>query len=133
MAQAIQEMGPQNEGVSGWRRQGNPPAYLGQIGDSPIGAIWVAVADGGLSAVEIGADLGDFEEALKRRGYRPVLAGNSLLTAAMQQISEYLSGTRHDFDLPIDWSGMTDFQEKVITNQKIGRSPAGVGLPAFRS
>ena len=37
-----------------------------------------------------------------------------LLEAAIIQISEYLKGKQRDFDLPIDWSMMTPFQEQVL-------------------
>ena len=37
-----------------------------------------------------------------------------LLEAAIIQISEYLGGKRRDFDLSIDWSMMTQFQEQVL-------------------
>jgi len=138
MSQAILEMGSASEDILGRRRQGYLPAYVGLIGESPLGAIWVAVSDGGLAAVEIGADLRTIMMSLERRGYRPVLAGNPLLVAAMQQISEYLSGSRRDFDLPIDWSGMTAFQEHVLhltcgipygETRTYGEIAAGLGRP----
>jgi methylated-DNA-[protein]-cysteine S-methyltransferase len=98
----------------GPKRQSNAPAYTGQIEESPLGAIWVAVSDQGLVAVEIGVDPEVFEARLSRKGYEPVRSSNQLLSAAIQQIMEYLAGARKEFDLPIDWSRLTSFNERVL-------------------
>jgi len=37
-----------------------------------------------------------------------------LLDDAAAQLQEYLAGRRRAFDLPLDWTGMTDFQAKVL-------------------
>lgn len=52
-------------------------------------------------------------QTLRQRLNVPIAYGsNPLLDALRQQLREYFSGTRRDFDLPLDYPG-TAFQEKV--------------------
>lgn len=37
-----------------------------------------------------------------------------MLNLCKQQILEYLTGTRRDFELPLDWSSITGFQSDVL-------------------
>jgi methylated-DNA-[protein]-cysteine S-methyltransferase len=113
-------------------------AYVGRIEQSPLGEIWVAASDQGLLAVEIKADPDVFMDGLRRMGYRPVFSDDRLVADAIAQISDYLSGTRRNFDLPIDWSGMTPFKERVLREtyaipcgetRTYGEIAAGLGMP----
>ncbi len=96
--------------------------YIGKLPDSPIGTIYLAVSERKLLAVGLIDSRDDFIRIVKRRRnkmgsfhfsketpYAP-----QLLEAAIIQISEYLGGKRRDFDLPINWSMMTPFQEQVL-------------------
>ncbi len=75
-----------------------------------LGTIWVAVNENGLVGVSIGKQL-DGKLDLKK-------------TAPFtKQIAEYLSGKRTDFDLPIDWRSLTDFQQKVL--RQVAKIPRG--------
>jgi methylated-DNA-[protein]-cysteine S-methyltransferase len=51
---------------------------------------------------------------LKRTGATFIQVDQTKTTDEVQQISEYLLGERETFDLPIDWSGLTPFQEKAL-------------------
>ena len=88
--------------------------YIGEVNPSPLGPIWVAVSDQGLVALEFVDNKAVFIERMQRRGFQVVGLDSPLVAQAVQQVSEYLQGRRQIFDLPIDWSGMTAFQKKVL-------------------
>jgi methylated-DNA-[protein]-cysteine S-methyltransferase len=88
--------------------------YLGRITDSPLGTIWVAVSEKGLVAVEISDDLGSLVEMLKRGGATFIQVDDSKTANEALQISEYLQGKRQKFNLEIDWSVLSPFQEKAL-------------------
>jgi len=84
------------------------------IDPTPIGKIWLAYSREGLAAVEVGGNLDDLKKYLPPQ-YRisPVIIHEGIHQAAVQ-IEEFLEGKRRAFDLPIDWSGTTDFQKVVL-------------------
>jgi len=101
--------------------------YIGEACPTPIGPIWVAASEWGLIAVEFHDTRGDFVMNLERRYPRgrfefvsvglpdeDISLSAHIALAAVAQISEYLNGRRREFDLPIDWSVMTPFQERVL-------------------
>lgn len=63
---------------------------------TPFGPIWLAASDKGITEVA-------FEPL-------PESENNLLLQQASQQLSEYFTGTRRHFELPLDYQG-TAFQE----------------------
>ncbi|HEY5671993.1 MAG TPA: methylated-DNA--[protein]-cysteine S-methyltransferase [Anaerolineales bacterium] len=89
--------------------------YIGEVAPSPLGPIWVGLSERGLLAVEIQASRDAFCAHLLRKfpGAR-VIIDQDRTAQAVQQIGEYLSGERRSFDLSIDWSGMTAFQEQAL-------------------
>jgi methylated-DNA-[protein]-cysteine S-methyltransferase len=92
----------------------------------------VAVSERGLVAVEFGEgdqrrrtnDEGTLDNpeagreaiirTVYRLGFRQVIVDQERTGEALQQIAEYLRGERQDFDLPIDWSVLTPFQEQAL-------------------
>ena len=96
--------------------------YIGKLPGSPIGTIYLAVCERKLLAVGLIDSRDDFILSVKRRRKKlgafhyseEATYAPPLLEAAIIQISEYLEGKRRDFDLPIDWSMMTPFQEQVL-------------------
>jgi methylated-DNA-[protein]-cysteine S-methyltransferase len=69
------------------------------LSDTPIGPLWVAVTSVGLARIMIGAPL---ETA--GQGRAP-----AALAHALGQLNAYFSCKREQFDLPIDWRGLTPF------------------------
>ena len=47
-------------------------------------------------------------------GIKQVVYDPAKVQPALAQIGEYLGGRRRSFDLPIDWSVMTPFQQQVL-------------------
>lgn len=88
--------------------------YIGEISSTPLGPIWVAVSDQGLVAVEIGADQAAIVEGLQRSGYHKAVVDQVNTERAVRQVGEYLRGERETFDIPIDWSVLTPFQNRVL-------------------
>lgn len=89
--------------------------FTGKADPSPLGPIWVAVSERGLVAVEIGISQASFFKMLQYRFPGCQLTLDPDWTAeATRQIREYLTGQRQEFDLVIDWSAMTAFQEAAL-------------------
>jgi O-6-methylguanine DNA methyltransferase len=90
-----------------------------RLDNSPVGPLWAAVGPFGLVAVEFDCTEVEFLAALQRLLQRSGRDGQfqrlpSSQMAACQQISEYLSGQRQSFDLPIDWNVLTGFQRAAL-------------------
>ena len=107
-------------------------AWIGVLESTPLGSVWVAVSPRGLVAVEIGEgderrmtnDEGALEmiatkveaivRTVRRLGFSQVSIDQERTGEALRQIAEYLQGQRQVFDLPVDWSVLTHFQEQAL-------------------
>ncbi len=88
---------------------------------SPLGNLWLAATDRGLAGMW-------FEEqrhAPDRTSWTlcPDIHQQPVLHAASEQLLAYFSGTLQQFDLPLDLSGGTDFQQAAW--QALLRIPFG--------
>jgi methylated-DNA-[protein]-cysteine S-methyltransferase len=92
----------------------NATLYVGQLKDTPLGNIWIAVTDQGLAAVEWSADEAAFGEFLTKRFKCPVKPDSVKTAETAGQIRQYLEGKRREFSFPIDWSLLRPFQQKVL-------------------
>jgi methylated-DNA-[protein]-cysteine S-methyltransferase len=92
----------------------NTPFYTSVLRNSPLGDLWVAVSDRGLSAIEWSQDEAGFGAYLSKRFKRPVQANPGKVAPALRQLDEYLRGARKAFDLSIDWSLLRPFQKQVL-------------------
>lgn len=75
------------------------------LSDSPAGPLTVFVSSAGLAGIAFGRlpELPpDHPEAA------------ALLERVCAQLDEYFRGERRSFDLPIDWSGMGEYQREVL-------------------
>jgi len=107
-------------------------AWIGVLESTPLGPVWVAVSERGLVAVEFGEEderrMTNDEGALEmietkveaivrtvhRLGFDYVVVDQERTGEALRQIAEYLQGQRQVFDLPVDWSVLTHFQEQAL-------------------
>jgi methylated-DNA-[protein]-cysteine S-methyltransferase len=89
-------------------------AYIGKLDSSPLGPIWVAISGRGLVAVHIGSTGDAFVHCVEKLGFTEIYTEPERTAGALQQISEYLQGERQTFDMPIDWSVMTPFQQQAL-------------------
>lgn len=89
--------------------------FYRKIASSLAGPLWVAVTQKGLYAVEFDKPEADFFYILNRRSQGAVIQRDDIHTdSACHQISEYFQGKRVAFDLEIDLSGLSAFQQEVL-------------------
>lgn len=89
--------------------------WVGCANSTPIGPVWVAVSANGLVALDVEPDGARLIQFLKERYGASVSRDDSKTKEVVRQVGEYLAGERQTFDLEIDWSGMTDFQRRVLS------------------
>jgi methylated-DNA-[protein]-cysteine S-methyltransferase len=90
-------------------------AGYGRI-DSPIGPLFIAASDQGVCEIGFGAHEPEslFQDHLKERGFRPVPDWNAVAGVA-RQLREYFGGERNQFEVPLDFSGISAFTRSVLT------------------
>ncbi len=89
---------------------------------APWGMLHLAAGDGGLVAIELASETGDFVDDLARRLGGPVVpdapgtpaAWHATLEAATHQLDEYFAGARVRFDLPVDLPGVSAWDRLVL-------------------
>ena len=91
-----------------------PRIYISLLPSSPIGPMWIALSELGLVAIDWDMPQADFTHQLMRRFHADVTYNESCTAGALQQLLEYLAGSRRQFDLPLDLTGMSPFQEQVL-------------------
>ena len=84
--------------------------------DSPIGPLLIAMSDDGVCEVGFARGNGEaaFHRTLRKRGFEPV-EDDERVAPAIAQLREYFAGTRNEFDLPIDMTGITPFTQNVLS------------------
>ncbi|MEP6723331.1 MAG: methylated-DNA--[protein]-cysteine S-methyltransferase [Variovorax sp.] len=112
----------------------NPTAIRSAHIDSPLGGITLAATDDGLAGLWFDAQ----RHAPDMTGWQ-VDADHPVLREAAQQVRDYFAGTRAAFDLPLDLSHGTAFQQAVWQalcaiapggTTSYGALSAGIGKPA---
>jgi len=112
----------------------NPSAIRSTRIDSPLGGITLAATDAGLAGLWFDAQ----RHAPDMTGWQAD-AGHPVLREAAAQVHDYFAGRRSAFDLPLDLSHGTAFQQAVWQalcaiapgqTTSYGRLSAGIGNPA---
>jgi methylated-DNA-[protein]-cysteine S-methyltransferase len=84
--------------------------------ESPLGTLVVGATPAGL--VRVGLPSEDEDELLQqladRVSRRLLRAPRASLTATRRQLDEYFAGTRHGFELPLDWQLAHGFRREVL-------------------
>jgi methylated-DNA-[protein]-cysteine S-methyltransferase len=88
--------------------------YIGKLDSTPLGPIWAAVSGRGLVAVHISSTGDSLAHFVEKLGFAEIHMDPQHTASALGQISEYLEGKRQTFDIPIDWSVMTPFQQQAL-------------------
>ncbi|WKK62075.1 methylated-DNA--[protein]-cysteine S-methyltransferase [Corynebacterium sp. P3-F1] len=83
--------------------------------DSPIGRIGVVVSPAGVAKVLFESDDIDAE--------REKIGAEAVVPLAAAQLSEYFSGQRREFTVPLDFRFATGFREEVL--RELARVPYG--------
>ena len=89
-------------------------SYIGHIKNTPLGNLWVAISDLGLTAVAWGDNQHEFEERLNKRLKRSIQLNEVKIAPFANQIKEYLNRSLRQFTIPIDWSVLSSFQQIVL-------------------
>jgi methylated-DNA-[protein]-cysteine S-methyltransferase len=92
-----------------------PLIYISLLPSSPIGPLWVAVSELGVAAIEWNMPQEEFTLQVQRCFNAYVIYDESRTAEPMQQLSEYLSGSRKQFNLPLDLTRMSPFQRQVLS------------------
>jgi methylated-DNA-[protein]-cysteine S-methyltransferase len=88
---------------------------------TPVGQVWIGRSEAGVARVHIGSPpgasrAGDAFPAAAPAGAGPAGAQrpDPVLDAARTQLAGYFAGRRRVFDLPLDWSALTEPQQQVL-------------------
>jgi methylated-DNA-[protein]-cysteine S-methyltransferase len=91
--------------------------------DSPIGPLLVAATGRGLCEIAFDPDPEAEVERLARMHGVRVLRSPRPVDEARRELDEYFEGRRHEFDLPVDLTGLPVFQQSVL--EELQRVPYG--------
>ena len=119
---------PPVEAVAGSRRRvrtwfaGAAPLIQWDVMESPLGPLYIATSAQGLCSIDFGVDADVFLAGLDPLARTE--ANPEALAPVAQQLRDYFAGKRRRFDVKIDFSWMTPFQQRVL--QTALSIPAGV-------
>jgi methylated-DNA-[protein]-cysteine S-methyltransferase len=87
--------------------------YLGELNNTPLGDLRIAVSDLGLVAVEWAESQPELFTYLLRLK-RSVEQNQKMIHPYAKELTEYLKGKRRDFTFAIDWTTLKPFQLKTL-------------------
>src|SRR4029450_2511427 len=93
------------------------------IADTPVGPLLVAVSELGLCRISYDAEPDRQVDELARTFGSRILRAPRPLDPVKRELEEYFEGRRHEFDLPIDLRGRSDFSRLVL--EQLARVPYG--------
>ena len=85
--------------------------------------MWVAVSQVGLVMVDWDMSQAQFAHQVEGHFHSPAIVDTIDTAEPLQQLADYLNGSLHQFNLPLDLTGMTPFQQRVL--QLTSRIPYG--------
>jgi methylated-DNA-[protein]-cysteine S-methyltransferase len=98
--------------------------WIGKLEGTPLGPVWLAVTGKGLVAVSLWDDQSRFQSGVKRlTNVEPVWAP-ARIDDISRQLVAYFNKELEEFDVTIDWSALTPFQElalRAVHNIPYGR------------
>jgi methylated-DNA-[protein]-cysteine S-methyltransferase len=92
----------------------NPPIWIAELPQSPLGVIWAAASADGMVAVDLWQDRERFQGLVSRLKRGKQVYEPDRMKAILEQIAAYLNGPRNAFDIVVDWSVMSPFQRDVL-------------------
>ena len=88
--------------------------YYDEVEAPLVGKLFLALSAAGLYALTFGGSEAAFLERLEGSGHRIVIRDPGQVRSVAEKIQRYLAGMLSSIDVPVDMSGMTDFQRKVL-------------------
>lgn len=89
------------------------PAFTASAELPHLGEVKVAVSDFGVAAIGWVDSQAEWKASLHKRGFAPC-ADDGRAAGMLQQLDEYLRGKRKSFQVPVDYTGLTEFQKHVL-------------------
>jgi methylated-DNA-[protein]-cysteine S-methyltransferase len=89
------------------------PIYYATI-KSPIGRVLVAATSTGLARVTFASSEDAFVNELRQRLHAEVIRSADRIGGILEQMDAYFAGQRRSFDVPVDWTLTTPFQQRVL-------------------
>jgi methylated-DNA-[protein]-cysteine S-methyltransferase len=93
------------------------------IADTPVGLLFVAVTEQGLCRISYDPDPERETEQLARTFGVRILRAARPIDPVRRELEEYFEGRRHEFDLPVDLRGRSEFSRAVL--DQLARVPYG--------
>lgn len=78
-----------------------------------LGTLWAAVSEQGVWSAAYALDEARFCDHILERGPAQLVKQAAPVAAVLAQMQEFLAGTRRRFEVTVDFSGMTAFQQAV--------------------
>jgi methylated-DNA-[protein]-cysteine S-methyltransferase len=98
--------------IEEWFASAAPAIHWAALSDSPLGTIYLARSSAGLCSVDFGVTEDIFIQHLDPMAR--AIHDPDALKPVITQLTEYFSGKRRRFDVPVDLSRMTPFQQNVL-------------------
>jgi methylated-DNA-[protein]-cysteine S-methyltransferase len=96
------------------KKEGLATVGYGVLG-SPVGPLWVAIGPKGVTTIHYGDEPSESELRRLVRVYGPgVVPDHRRSSGLARELDEYFNGTRREFDVEVDLSGLTSFQAKIL-------------------
>ncbi len=95
----------------------------GLIEQTPMGPIWVAVSDLGIVALDYCEDEEAMHSSVEAMTDEPTKRDQGAIANISQQFDDYFSGNELEFEVDIDWSHFSEFQNTVL--REVVRIPPG--------
>jgi methylated-DNA-[protein]-cysteine S-methyltransferase len=106
------------------KRKSTAPVRFFELWRSPIGWIGLVAGQAGLATVVSHPSEEEVRGRISIEYPQAAASGeNDVLAVARLQLEEYFRGERHDFDLPLDLSGLPPFTAAVL--RRLVRVPYG--------
>jgi methylated-DNA-[protein]-cysteine S-methyltransferase len=82
---------------------------------SPLGPLWVAIGPKGVTTIHYGDEPSEGELRRLVRVYGPgVVPDHRRSSGLARELDQYFNGTRREFDVEVDLSGLTPFQTRIL-------------------
>lgn len=88
--------------------------WIGEREVPYFGQIWTAVSKEGIVAVSLWNERARIEADMVKLTGQPPAYDPARVASALDQLDEYFHQQRREFDLPLDWSVMTPFQQTAL-------------------
>lgn len=97
--------------------------YYNYLDDQRVGKLFIGMTDHGLVSLQFVDTEDEFRARIEQRTQASIVHAPVKLKEATQQVGEYLRGERGAFQLPVDLSSMTPFQQTVLN--EVSKVPRG--------